>query len=257
MNNLVSKEFNNGLFNVSILTDGNKVLFPAKECAELLGHTNPERAIRDHCISEGVTVLVTPSKGGKQGKNYITEGNLYRLIARSKLESALKFERWVFDEVLPSIRKNGAYMTAETIEKTLTDPDFIIRLATTLKEEMSKRKVAENLLEEAKPKVEFYNAIMSSEDTLKMAEVAKVLNFKSVGRNTLFQILRSNKVLRVSNEPYQKYVDKGFFKVSESVWTDNEYAEKITLVTVVTQKGMEFIRNLLLNNNFVENKGDK
>jgi len=122
---------------------------------------------------------------------------------------------------------------------------------------MSKRKVAENLLEEAKPKVEFYNAIMSSEDTLKMAEVAKVLNFKSVGRNTLFQILRSNKVLRVSNEPYQKYVDKGFFKVSESVWTDNEYAEKITLVTVVTQKGMEFIRNLLLNNNFVENKGDK
>ncbi len=84
-----------------------KPYFPAKKCAKILGHTNPERAIRQFC--KGVTETVTPSAGGIQRMKYIPEGDLYRLIVRSKLPSAEKFERWVFDEVLPEIRRSGQY----------------------------------------------------------------------------------------------------------------------------------------------------
>ena len=94
--------------------------FPATQCAKILGHENPSRAVRKYC--KGVTKMVTPSEGGVQTTNYIPEGDLYRLIVRSQLPAAEKFERWIFDEVLPSIRKNGAYTPnlEELIAKTAT-----------------------------------------------------------------------------------------------------------------------------------------
>lgn len=90
-----------------MLIDG-KEHFPATACAKVLGHENPQRAIRSFC--KGVTEMVTPSAGGQQKVKYIPEGDLYRLIIRSKLPSAERFERWVFDEVLPAIRRQGAYV---------------------------------------------------------------------------------------------------------------------------------------------------
>lgn len=89
-----------------LLIDG-KEYFPATQCAKIIGHQNPERAIRKYC--KGVTKMVTPTDGGSQEINYIPEGDLYRLIVSSKLPAAEKFESWVFDEVLPSIRKTGSY----------------------------------------------------------------------------------------------------------------------------------------------------
>lgn len=84
-----------------------KVYFPATACAKILGYANPQKAIRDHC--KGVNGTVIPTKGGKQIMRIIPEGDLYRLIIRSKLPAADRFERWVFDEVLPTIRKTGSY----------------------------------------------------------------------------------------------------------------------------------------------------
>ena len=102
-----------------MLIDG-KEYFPATQCAALLGHENPARAVRKYC--KGVTKTVTPTNGGTQTVNYIPEGDLYRLIVSSKLPQAEKFERWVFDEVLPSIRHNGGYVgnIEEIIAKTAT-----------------------------------------------------------------------------------------------------------------------------------------
>ncbi len=102
------QKFNNNQFgNLEILIVDGIEYFPATDSAKMLGYANPQKAIRDHC--KGVNEMVTPTKGGQQKKNYITEGNLYRLIINSKLPQAEKFESWVFDEVLPQIRKTGQY----------------------------------------------------------------------------------------------------------------------------------------------------
>lgn len=103
-----------------MLIDG-KEYFPATQCAKILGYKNPQEAIRDKC--KGVRKTLTPTNGGSQPVNYIPEGDLYRLIVSSKLPAAEKFERWVFDEVLPSIRKNGSYgdiNIEELVSKTAT-----------------------------------------------------------------------------------------------------------------------------------------
>jgi len=114
--------------------------FGATEVALMLGYSNPHKAIGDHCRKDGVTKReVIDSLGRKQQMNFVTEGNLYRLIAKSKLPSAEEFESWVFDEVLPSFRKNGLYATDELLD----NPDLLIKVATQLKEEREARKLLE------------------------------------------------------------------------------------------------------------------
>ena len=117
------KVFQNSEFGeLGVLTIDGKEFFPATQCAKILGHENPARAIRKYC--KGVTEMVTPTNGGNQATKFIPEGDLYSLIIRSKLPSAEKFERWVFDEVLPELRKNGSYGNnfnlEEVIAKTAT-----------------------------------------------------------------------------------------------------------------------------------------
>lgn len=117
MNDL--KVFSNSDFGeLGVLIIDGKEWFPATQCAKILGYTNPQKAIRDHC--KGVNKMFTPTAGGSQESNYIPEGDLYRLIVSSKLPAAEKFERWVFDEVLPSIRHSGGYVAnaEELIAKT-------------------------------------------------------------------------------------------------------------------------------------------
>lgn len=107
------KSFNNPEFgNIEILVENGKELFPATEVAKMLGYKNPQEAIRVHC--KGVREILTPTAGGEQEMNFIPEGDLYRLITKSKLPAAEKFERWVFDEVLPAIRKAGSYSSQPT-----------------------------------------------------------------------------------------------------------------------------------------------
>lgn len=119
-----------------LIIDG-KEYFPASECARILGYSNPRDAILRHCKSAGVVkhdgVSVTTNQHGISTeqvveKTYITEGNLYRLIIRSKLPAAERFERWVFDEVLPTIRRHGLYATEKVLDEMLADPDYGIRL---------------------------------------------------------------------------------------------------------------------------------
>ena len=115
------KVFSNSEFGeLGVLVIDGKEWFPATQCAKILGYTNPQKAVRDHC--KGVNKMFTPTAGGSQEANYISEGDLYRLIVSSKLPAAEKFERWVFDEVLPSIRHNGGYVpnVEELIAKTAT-----------------------------------------------------------------------------------------------------------------------------------------
>ena len=122
MNDL--KIFSNTEFGeLGIMMIDGKEYFPATQCAKILGYTNPRKAVIDHCKEEGVTKRDVPTSGGVQQIKYINEGNLYRLIVSSKLSAAEKFERWVFDEVLPSIRQTGGYGSVdinELVAKTAT-----------------------------------------------------------------------------------------------------------------------------------------
>ena len=105
-----------------IQAEGGKVYFPATEAATFLGYSNPRKALIDHCLEAGVTIRDVSTNAGKRQKKYITEGNLYRLIVRSKLPQAVTFERWVFEEVLPEIRANGMYLTEETAQEASKIP---------------------------------------------------------------------------------------------------------------------------------------
>lgn len=126
---------------VRTIEENGKVLFCGSDIAKALGYKSPKDAISAHC--KGAVKRRTLTSGGEQEMNFIPEGDIYRLAAKSELPGADAFERWIFDEVLPSIRKHGAYMTPETIEAALLNPDTIIKLATTLKEEQAKRRLLE------------------------------------------------------------------------------------------------------------------
>lgn len=217
--------------------------FVGKDIATALGYSNTRDALAKHVDDEdkGVAKCDTPS--GKQNMSIINESGLYALIFGSKLESANRFKHWVTSEVLPSIRKHGAYMTNEVIERTLTDPDYLIQLATALKEERKARKLAEEKIEKQKPLVDFANQVSDTTDLIDMKTMAKLLkdNNINIGRNRLFEFLRIKKILMKDNQPYQQYIDAGYFKVIEHTYTDFLGQTKTNRQTLVTGKGQLYI----------------
>lgn len=226
---------------------GNIPYFVAKDIALALGYKDPKNTIKNRCKKGRVSEIPHPQNKEKSLKvMVIPESDIYRLIVGSKLESAQKFESWVMDEVLPTIRKHGAYMTNEIIEKTLTDPDYLIRLATALKEERQARELAELKLEEQKPLVDFANKVSNSSNLIDMGNMAKLLKDEhiNIGRNRLFEWLRQKEILMRNNMPYQRYIDGGYFRVRESTY-DTPYGIKTQQTTMVTGKGQIYITEKL------------
>ena len=225
MNKNVVEIFNNEEFGqVRTLVIDEKPSVLANDVARALGYKRPADAISAHCKGSVKHRYLT--NGGEQEAKFIPEGDIYRLIMKSKLPNAEKFESWVMDEVLPTIRKHGAYMTNEVIERTLTDPDYLIQLATALKEERQARLVAEQKIEEQKPLVDFANQVSDTTSLIDMNQMAKLLKDENIpiGRNRLFEILRKKEILRNNNEPYQKYIECGYFKVKENTYEFGEVA---------------------------------
>ena len=244
MENLTT--FTNDVFgNIRGAEINGKPYFVGKDIAIALGYAKPTDAVRKHC--KGVSKMEIPTNGGVQKVSIISEGDLYRLISHSKLPSAEKFESWIFDDVIPSIRKHGMYATDELLD----NPDLLIQIATKLKEEreLNKRLQEENeeknkLIEKQKPKAEFYDEIIDSTTVIGMKEVADILKVKGYGRNNLFKFLRENGILNRKNEPYRKYIEQGLFEIKENKYiVDNEV--KIKPTTYVTQKGLDYIRKIL------------
>jgi len=222
--------------------------FCANDIAKALGYKRAADAVSTHCKGSVKHRYLT--NGGEQEAKFIPEGDVYRLIMKSKLPSAEKFESWVVEEVLPSIRKHGAYMTNEVIERTLTDPDYLIQLATALKNERKekelekqRRKQAEKTIEEQKPLVDFANQVSDTTDLIDMKTMAKLLkdNNINIGRNRLFEFLRIKKILMKDNQPYQQYVNAGYFKVNEYTYTNSLGKTKTNRQTFITGKGQLYI----------------
>lgn len=226
--------------------------FVAKDISDALGYRMAsDMTRRIDSDDKGTHLTSTPS--GNQNMSIINESGLYTAILSSKLESAKRFKHWVTSEVLPSIRKHGAYMSSEVIERTLTDPDYLIQLATALKEERQARKLAERekelankTIEKQRPLVDFANKVSDSSNLIDMGKMAKLLKDEhiNIGRNRLFDWLRKKKVLMKNNMPYQRYIDSGYFQVKESVY-ESPYGSKAQQTTYVTGKGQIYITEKL------------
>lgn len=245
--------FNNPEFGeIRTLEEGERVLFCGSDVAKALGYTNPSKAISDHC--KGVTKRYTPTKSGTQEMSFIPESDLYRLVFSSKLPTAEKFTDWVTDEILPTIRKHGAYMTPDVIERTLTDPDYIIQLATTLKDEQQKRKALEAQAEENRPKVLFADSVAASHTSILIFDLAKILkqNGVEIGGHRLFDWMRKNGYLvrrdgNDHNMPTQRSMEMGLFEVKETTVSHSDGHISVNKTPKVTGKGQQYFINLFLS----------
>ena len=228
-------------------------LFCGRDVATALGYANPADALNRHC--KGVAnryPLQTP--GGTQQTRFITEADVFRLIVSSKLPSAQAFEAWVFEEVLPSIRRHGAYMTPEKIEEALLDPDTIIRLATDLKDERAKRAALERENAAMAPKALFADAVAASKSSILVGELAKILKqngAEDMGQNRLFGWLRENGYLMRQgswrNMPTQRSMELGLFEIKETSVTHSDGHITVSKTPKVTGKGQQYFVNLLLS----------
>lgn len=223
--------FNNDEFGQvrTIEIDG-KPYFSAIDVAAALGYKNPRDAVSRHC--KGVVKYDTPTPGGQQAVNFIPEGDIYRLIVRSDLPSAEKFEKWVFDDVIPQIRKTGGYNLPQTYSEALR--------ALADKAEEAERLAIEN--QEMRPKAEYFDALVDRKLNTSFRDTAKELN---VGERAFIGWLQDNRyIYRDQKKQLRPYADKnkGLFEVKEYTARNSDHAG---LQTLITPKGRETFRLLI------------
>ena len=229
-----------------------KPYFMATDIAKALGYTNPNKAINDHC--RAITKCATPISGKMQEVNFIPEGDVYRLIARSKLPQAEKFEKWVFDEVLPSIRKTGGYIAGQ---EHMTDDELLANAILVAQRKIAERdkviQAQNDTITELKPKAVFADAVSSSKTSILIGDMAKLLrqNGIEIGQKRLFDWLRNNGYLIKRkgsdwNMPTQRSVEMGLFEIKESTHLDGNGCNITTKTSKVTGKGQVYFINKFL-----------
>ena len=245
--------FNNPEFGEvrTVEIDGNP-WFVGKDIADALGYQNVSKALRDHVDEEDKLNNESLSSLGQRGGWLITESGVYALVFSSKLPTAKKFKHWVTSEVLPSIRKHGAYMTPETLEKALLNPDGMIKVLQALKEEQEKNKQLAADNEQMKPKALFADAVASADTSILIGDLAKLIrqNGVEIGQKRLFAWMRDNGYLMKGgtsyNMPTQKSMELGILEVKERTIQNPDGSARITRTTKVTGKGQQYFVNRFL-----------
>lgn len=238
-NNLI--KFNNPDFGeVRTLEENGKVLFCASDVAKALGYNNPNKAVNDHC--RAITKRSTPISGKMQDINFIPEGDVYRLIVRSKLPTAERFERWVFDEVLPAIRKHGGYLAGQ---ESMTGEELMAKALMVAKKTLEEREAqlskvtVQNTI--MQPKADYFDELVERNTLTNFRETAKQLGVK---QNEFIKFLLDKKYIyrdqRGKIMPYAKKND-GLFEVKECANDKTKWAGTQTLIT---PKGRETFRLL-------------
>ena len=241
MSNIIPFRF--GKANVRVIQKDGDPWFVAKDVCDVLELTDTNKALLGLDLDEKREHEQYSGSGRKP--ILINESGLYSLILRSRKPEAKRFKKWVTSEVLPSVRKHGAYLTPEAVEEVLSNPDTIIRLATDIKEERRKRAALEADVARLKPKADTMDALMATDTALPIGSVAKAL-YKDfgMGRNNMFRVLREKGILMANNEPKQVYIDRGYFRVVERRF-EVRGKMKVGTQTLVYQKGVNFICKLL------------
>lgn len=242
---------NNEFGEIRTVTKNNEPWFIATDVCSALDISNTSQALTRLDDDEKNTIILNEGIGNPN-KSIVSEYGLYNLILASRKKEAKKFKRWITHEVIPTIRKHGAYMSSEVIEKTLSDPDYLIRLATNLKEEKAKRALAEAQIERNKPKVLFADSCEVAENSILIGEFAKRLkqNGYDIGQNKLFEWLRQHDYLCKSGErknlPTQYSMERGLFEVKTRIVSNPNGSMRTTSTTKVTGKGQIYFTNKFL-----------
>lgn len=236
---------------IRTITKDSKTYFAGSDVAKALGYAIPHKAVQTHC--KGVLKWNIPTNSGNQDILFITEGDIYRLIMKSKLPSAEKFERWVMEEVLPSIRKNGGYIAGQ---ETLSDEELMAKALLVANNKIAERdKIIEQKqarIEQMKPKEIFADAVATSHTSILVGDLAKLIcqNGYQIGQKRLFDWLRANGYLIKTgssyNMPMQRYVEQGLFEIKESNLVNPDGSVRITKTTKVTGKGQIYFVNKFL-----------
>lgn len=246
----------------TVTEDGN-VYFVGKDVATMLGYSRPNDAIKAHCKGAAIYRPLQTS-GGTQEVRIISEPDFYRLVVNSKLPAAQEYERWVFEEVLPAIRKDGAYVATTGTE---TQEELMARALIAANEAMQRQKLRleqqqQELaqqditikqqaleLEAAAPKALFADAVAQSESCILIGELAKLIrqNGYPMGQNRLFTWLRENGYLMKDNRPTQRSMERGLFRVIERSVLEPNGSTRLCLTTKVTGKGQQHFINLFLS----------
>lgn len=241
---------------IQIIEENGKFEFGATEVAKMLGYTNPHDAISRHCKWVVKHEVPHPqSKTKTIEKNFISEGDLYRLITHSELPNAEVFESWVFDEVLPSIRKTGGYIAGE---ENMSEDELILKAMNVLNAKVEnlrlENKKLEDRIEEQKPKVLFADSVETSKSSVLIGELAKIIkqNGHDIGQNRLFEWLRTNNYLISRkgtdyNMPTQKSMNLELFEVKETSITHSDGHISISKTPKVTGKGQVYFVNKFIN----------
>lgn len=223
-----------------------------KDIATALGYTNTRKALNDHVDDEDKGVTKCDTLGGAQEMTIINESGLYSLVLSSKLPTAKKFKHWITSEVLPAIRKHGAYLTPEKVEEVLLNPDTLIRLATELKAEREARKSAEleaasakQLIGELKPKADYTDRILSSKGTVPTTAIAKDYGMSAEALNQKLHELRV--IYRMGSQwfLYAKYQARGYTHSKTFDFKHSDGRPDCKMQTEWTQKGRLFLYQLL------------
>lgn len=241
--------FNNDEFGpVRTLTINDEPWFVGKDVAEILGYSNPLKAIRTHVDDEdkGVNDLVTP--GGVQQITFINESGLYSLILSSKMPKAKQFKRWVTSEILPAIRKHGVY----AVDEVLANPDMLISALTELKKERARSKELTNTIAvknqqiaEMQPKASYYDLVLNCKDLVSISVIAKDYGWSARKMNNY---LHEKKVQYKKGKIwllYQKYAEKGYTSTKTQTYAGNDGNMHTSVHTYWTQAGRLFIYDLL------------
>lgn len=228
--------------------------FVGKDVATILGYSNGPKAMRDHVDEEDKLTERIVMSGQNREVIVINESGLYSLILSSKMPNARKFKRWVTSEVLPTIRKHGAYMTDETLAKAITSPEFGIMLLTELKNEREQKEQAQQQLKAQEPQVIFAKTVEVSQNSVAVKVLATILkqNGMNIGQNRMFSWLREHKYLssrqgKTWNMPTQKAMEKGLFELKANTYFHNNGVPETNYTPLVTGKGQIYFINKFKN----------
>ena len=238
------KVFENSEFGqLKVLIVDGKEYFPATECAKILGYSDTDQAIRKNCRYPSRRRVPHPqSKDKTIEKNFIPESDLYRLIIKSKLPSAERFEKWVMEEVLPTIRKTGGFVADDDYFLSIYLPNADEPTKMMFKLQCDMIRSLNERIEHDIPLVEFANHVGNTDQLITMAQMAKIARKENIdiGQKRLFQWLRDQKYLQHDNIPYQRFLDQGIFEVKEK-HRETDYGPRVYFQTFVTGKGQLYI----------------
>ncbi|WKV08164.1 phage antirepressor [Thermoanaerobacterium sp. CMT5567-10] len=235
---------------VRVIIKDNEPWFVGKDVAEVLGYSNTRDALAKHIDEDDKSDVAIYDGSQNRNMTIINESGLYSLVLSSKLPTAKRFKKWITSEVIPSIRKHGAYLTPEKIEEVLLNPDTIIQLATQLKQEREEKLKLEEKIKQDKPKVLFADSVAISDTAILIGELAKLLkqNGIDIGEKRLFEWMRSNGYLISRkgtdyNMPTQKSMELGLFRIKETSITHSDGHVTISKTAKVTGKGQIYFIN--------------